>query len=337
MPTEKTVDVHPVIAVRSSQSVLLEEFVENLKKTISKDQSKLLFESRHVDNTPFSEMIQEARTFPMFYEKKMVVVKGYDGFSKNDLKLLDNYASAPSSFCVLVLVSQGTRKTRTKTSKNIKMIDLDKGKVIDQEIARLAGKLGMKLTPGAVGFVKSMLGEDMNLIRNELEKISLYKGCEKSLDEDDLRGFVEKHSTENVFSLSTALSNRDLKRSMSILGELKKSREEPLSILYMIAWRFRQIFKASQLIQDGKSNNEIARALKTSPGAVYYIKKSAGNFIQTDIERVLALIEQTDYGIKNSSADSRVLIERLVLSICSEKTDSVYLRDSLRKQDYVRD
>ncbi len=322
----ETVDIHPVIVVRSIQSVLVEEFINNLKEEISKDQRKLLFESRNMADTAFSEIVQEARTFPMFYEKKLIVVKGYDGFSKKDLKLLENYASAPSSFCVLALISQGARKTRTKVSKDIKIIDLDKGRVIDREIMRLAKKLGMNLSPDAVSFVKNMLGEDMNLIRNELEKISLYKGGKESVGEDDLKGFVEKRGTENVFSLSTALSNRDLKSSLRILRELEKSREEPLSMLYMIAWRFRQIFKVSQLIRDGKSNEEIAKAVKTSPGAVYYIKKSVKNFIQTDLERVLALIEQTDYGIKNnSSAVSYVLLERLVLSICAKKASSTYI------------
>ncbi len=32
----------------------------------------------------------------------------------------------------------------------------------------------MDLSAGAVGFIKTMLGEDMNLIKNELEKTSLY-------------------------------------------------------------------------------------------------------------------------------------------------------------------
>ena len=136
-----------------------------------------------------------------------------------------------------------------KPAKSIKLVDLDRGRTIDREIKRLAEKLGLALTPGAVGFIKTMLGENMNLIRNELEKISLYGGGEKTIGEKDLRGLMEKQSTENVFSLSTALSNRDLRGSLRILRELERNREDPLSILYMIAWRFRQIFKVSQYLQ----------------------------------------------------------------------------------------
>ena len=178
----------------------------------------------------------------------------------------------------------------------------------------------MSLAPGAVGFIKTMIGEDMNLVRNELEKISLYGDGKKSIGEEDLRGLMEKRSTENVFSLSTALSNRDLKGSLRILRELEKNREDPLSILYMIAWRFRQIFKVSQHFREGKSDEGITKAIKTSRGAVFYLKKSVRNFRENDLGRILGLIEETDFGIKNSSGNNYILLEKLLLGICARRT-----------------
>ena len=178
----------------------------------------------------------------------------------------------------------------------------------------------MVLAPGTVGFIKTMLGEDMNLIRNELLKISLYVDGKKAIGEGDLRELLEKRSTENVFSLSTALSNRDLRGSLRILRELERNREDPLSILYMIAWRFRQIFKVSQYLREGESDEGIAKAIKTSRGAVFYLKKSVRNFRENDLGRILGLIEETDYGIKNSSGNNYILLEKLLLGICARRT-----------------
>ena len=256
----------------------------------------------------------------MFHEKKLIVAKGYDGLGKEDLGLLDEYSRAPASFSVLVLLSEGARKGKTKPAKGIRLVDLDSKSNPEREIRRLAEKLGMTLAPGAAGFIKTMLGEDMNLIRNELEKISLYVDREKPIGEEALRGLMEKRSTENVFSLSTALSNRDLKGSLRILRELERNREDPLSILYMIAWRFRQIFKVSQFLREGKSDEGIAKAIKTSRGAVFYLKKSVRNFRENDLGRILGLIEETDYGIKNSSGNNYILLEKLLLGICARRT-----------------
>ena len=321
MSSEKSIDIHPVSVLKSSHSLLIEEFIEKLKKDLSAISPKLLFESKNLDEVSLSEIVEDARTLPMFHERKLIVVKGYDDLGKDDLDLLNEYAASPASFSVLVLLSQGSRKNRVKPAKSIKLVDLDRGRTIDREIKRLAEKLGLALTPGAVGFIKSMLGEDMNLIKNELEKISLYGGGgEKTIGEKDLRGLMEKQSTENVFSLSTALSNRDLRGSLRILRELERNREDPLSILYMIAWRFRQIFKVSQHLKEGESDEGIAKAIKTSRGAVFYLKKSVRNFRENDLGRILGLIEQTDYGIKNSSGNNYILLEKLLLGICARKT-----------------
>ena len=320
MSSEKRIDVHPVSVLKSSHSLLVEEFVEGLKKKLSADSPKLLFESRNLDETPLSEIVEDARTLPMFHEKKLIVVKGYDGLGKDDLDLLNEYAASPPSSSVLVLLSGGSRKNRVKPAKSIKLVDLDSGSSIDREIKRLAEKLGIVLAPGAVGFIKTILGEDMNLIRNELLKISLYVDGKKAIGERELKGLMEKQSTENVFSLSTALSNRDLRGSLRILRELERNREDPLSILYMVAWRFRQIFKVSQYLREGESDEGIAKAIRTSRGAVFYLKKSVRNFRENDLGRILGLIEQTDYGIKNSSGNNYILLEKLLLGICARRT-----------------
>ena len=319
MSSEKNIDIHPVTVLKSSHSLLIEEFVERLKKKLSANSPKLLFESRNLDEVSLLEIVEDAKTLPMFHEKKLIVAKGYDGLGKDDLDLLNEYAASPASVSVLVLLSQGSRKNRVKPAKSIKLVDLDSGSNFDREIKRLAERLGMVLAPGTVGFIKTMLGEDMNLIKNELEKISLYREGKKPIGEKDLRGLMEKRSTENVFSLSTALSNRDLRGSLRILRELEKNREDPLSILYMIAWRFRQIFKVSQYLKEGESDEGIAKAIKTSRGAVFYLKKSVRNFRENDLGRILGLIEETDYGIKNSSGNNYILLEKLLLGICARR------------------
>ena len=319
MSSEKSIDIRPVTVLKSTQPLLVEDFIEKLKEGLSASFPKLLVESKNLDETSLQEIVEDARTLPMFHEKKLIVAKGYDGLKKDDLELLNEYAGGPASSSVLVLLSGGDRKAKTKPAKGIKLVDLDRGSNTDREIRRLAERLGISLAPGAVSFVKTMLGEDMNLIKNELGKISLYVDGEKPVDEKELRGLIEKRSTENVFSLSTALSNRDIKGSLRILRELERNREDPLSILYMIAWRFRQIFKVSQYLREGKSDEAIAKAIKTSRGAVFYLKKSVRNFKKNDLGRILGLIEETDFGIKNSSGNNYVLLEKLLLGICARE------------------
>ena len=115
MSREKKIDAHPVTVLKSSQPLLAEEFVEKLKKDLSASSPKLLFESRNLDDVSLSEIVEDARTLPMFHEKKLIVAKGYDGLGKDDLDLLNEYASSPASFSVLVLLSEGSRRSKART------------------------------------------------------------------------------------------------------------------------------------------------------------------------------------------------------------------------------
>lgn len=312
-------NLKPVTVLKSSQPLLVEEFIEKLKETAAENPEEILFETRRLDDVSLQEILEDAATFPMFHKLKLVVVKGGVELDKKDLELLKKYSAEPVSFCHVVLTSVKMSKARLKSSKNLAVVDLDAGSSVDGEISRVAEKLGIRLTPKTVNLLKSLLGEDMNLIRNELEKISFYKKGEKILEEKDIRNLVEKRSEESVFSLSSAISNRDLRGSLRMLSELEKSGEEPLSILYMIAWRFRQIFKASQLLREGKSDEEIAKTIGTSRGAVFYIKKSARKFSEDDSGRILGLIERADYEIKNGPADKYIPLGKLLLGICGVK------------------
>ena len=82
MSSEKSIDIHPVTVLKSTQSLLAEEFIEKLKKELSPDPQKLLFESRNLDDVSLPEILEDARTLPMFHEKKLIVVKGYDGLGE---------------------------------------------------------------------------------------------------------------------------------------------------------------------------------------------------------------------------------------------------------------
>ena len=228
MPSEKNIDAHPVTVLKSTQPLLAEDFIEELKKKLSTDSPKLLVESRNLDDTSLQEIVEDARTLPMFHERKLIVAKGYDGLGKDDLALLNEYAGAPASSSVLVLLSGGSRKGKTKPAKGIKLVDLDRGSNAEREIKRLGERLGISLTPGAVGFVKTMLGEDMNLVKNELGKISLYVQGKKNRGGEGVKGaYRETKHRERVFPLDRAFKQGPSRGLSGYFGSLRETGRIP--------------------------------------------------------------------------------------------------------------
>ena len=90
MPSGKSIDIHPVTVLKSTQPLLVEDFIEELKKELSSRSPKLLVESKNLDDTPLQEIVEDARTLPMFHEKKLIVAKGMTALKKTISSCLTN-------------------------------------------------------------------------------------------------------------------------------------------------------------------------------------------------------------------------------------------------------
>ncbi|NIP31341.1 MAG: DNA polymerase III subunit delta [Candidatus Dadabacteria bacterium] len=305
----------PISILKSNQPISINEFINDIKEKISKNLYQSTFD---YEDTPFIDIIEEANSLPMFFDKKLITVKNFNDKNKSDIELLNNYCEKPSAFSNIVLITTSDQKTQKIGSfKNTEVINLDSSTNFKSKVKNESQKLGIQLTTKAINALIGNLGEDLILIKNELQKISLYTKNKKTLDEKDILEFVNNIIYKDTFSLITSLSNRELKNSIKILKELEKKQEDPISILHLITWRVRQIFKMLELKKMNLKNEEIAKILKTSKGAVYYLEKSARNFKIGEMEKILERLHYTDFKLKNTSTDKYLIINRLVSEICS--------------------
>ncbi|MGH7886144.1 MAG: DNA polymerase III subunit delta [Thermodesulfobacteriota bacterium] len=307
----------PIILVISSQNLLIDNFIENLKSDIYSEKSKILYSSYHFDRSEIDKIIIDSKSPSMFYEKKFLLIKNID--SKYSFPLIDSLSQNPPSFLTAVLTTDNKKKEFLKFESLISIIDLDSNSKFDQEVKNEADKLGLKLSNTAVNSLISLLGENLNLIRNELEKLSI-SNIGNQISEKDITNLIQKQNYNNPYSLLSAVAARDLKKSLEIMSELEKKGEDPIGILSLLSWRLRQIFKAIELTKDKASHAQIAKALKISNGAVYYVLKDSKKFNNTELKRLLKLMSEVDLKIKSTNESSFTLLNRFIINICLTKS-----------------
>lgn len=303
----------PVIIAVSNQNLLIENFISELKSNIEKDESKILFSTYYFDDMDMSEIVTNAKTASMFHKNKLIHVKNID--PKKTAPLLDELTDNPQDFCKIVLSTDKISKEFSKFKDKISVVSLDSQSSFDSMVKEEAGKLNLEPSSKAIKTIISLLGENLNVIRNELEKIAASNIGQK-ISEKNIKEFIEKQNYDNSYSLLSAVAARDIKASIKILCELEKKKEDPIGILSLLSWRVRQIFKALELARDKKSNEEIAKSLKTSKGAVYYILKDCRNFKISELKKILESISEIDLKLKSSVEDNYILLGKLVTKIC---------------------
>jgi DNA polymerase III subunit delta len=99
-------------------------------------------------------------------------------------------------------------------------------------VHRLAAELDLQFDPQALELFVQLAGADSRQLRNELEKIDLYLGDERTVTVEVVDRLVAKSTSGVIWELGTCLSKRQLGESLALLEQLIFQGETPIGILF---------------------------------------------------------------------------------------------------------
>ena len=309
--------VRPVYFFTGEQTFLTEQAIDRLKKHILIKNPELNYSLFHGDTASAEDIISLAQTYPMFGNKRLILLKNAEKLSTSELKAFKKYFQSPSSFTCLVFQFNNTKGIENKNNENIFIVDttVDKNN-LHSSIREIAAECGHDITNEAVLRLTSLIGENLQDIKTEIEKLSLYTAGKKKIDANDVERITEKIKFENIFQLLNSIAKKDMKNSLRALLDLELKNEDPLSILNMLSWRFRLIWRVKELIEKKFTKEQILKEVKISSGALYYTREQAKNLTFAEIREIMKSLYQVDKKLKTSSLPSHQILTKLVLEMC---------------------
>jgi DNA polymerase III subunit delta len=120
-----------------------------------------------------------------------------------------------------------------------------------ESVARVVAKeRGLKFSGEALELFVRLAGADSRQIKGELEKIDLYLGEERKIEEEVVRQLVAKSTSSVIWELSHFISRKNLGNSLALLDELLFQGEMPIGILYAaIIPTVRNLLMAKDLLE----------------------------------------------------------------------------------------
>ena len=270
------------------------------------------------DQAPPSEVINACNTLPCMAQRRIVLVKGAHQYNQNDLKSFIPYLQSPSPATVLIFIGEGMPTDFIKEAKDgaFHLKRPSQGET-SQWIRSIAQQLGKELSPEAAGHLQEAIGGDLQGLRNELVKVSLYIGDKKRIEVQDVEGVVSEVRVNTIFELTKALGERDLKKAFRVLGTIWESGEPPLKILGMISRQFRHLLMTKEILAHGGGTAEVKKQVGTSNP--YYLKElsaQAKGFSQQALQKALRNLWETDLSLKRSPVPKRLILEGLIIRLC---------------------
>ncbi len=312
-------EISPVYIFGGGQAYLMDQSIAELKRAALGASGDFNFSLYYGDSAGAKDIVDTAKTYPMLSKMRLIVVKNAERLPAGELKLIDSYFSSPSPFtCLILAFGEGKKPVFDNKSQVVFVgFDLDT-KDVYERVKEDAEKLGCRITKDAASMLVSLVGENLQDIHTELEKLALFVGEQNKIGVEDVERFTRKAQFEDVFQLVNAIAAKDRKKALSVLLELESTKEEPLAILNRIGWRIRQIWKAKELIDKKAPQDVMLKELKVSKGALYYIQQEAKGFSYDDIKRISNALCEGDRMLKTSYVPKNIALTKLILELCQK-------------------
>ena len=160
-----------------------------------------------------------------------------------------------------------------------------------------------------ISYFLSKVNDDLDNIKNELEKLTLYKMNDSYIENSDIDSLVIPNIEEEIFALSDSVIKKDKKRSIELYQEFMNKNYEPIYIISLLGSQFHFLYQVKRLYNLGKSNDEIASILSAHPYRVKLTIQNSYLYTEELLLKAIYKLADLDKNIKLGNIDKKMALE----------------------------
>lgn len=187
---------------------------------------------------------------------------------------------------------------------------------LQRQLIKWAEKLSCNLSAKNAQVIIDKCGSNLLILKNELEKLCAYAN-KQEITLDIISKVAVENFEANVFELTKAIMFRNYNRAFEILNILFLKKEEPVTILSVLASNYLDIYRVKIAEYSGKSIYDVADIFdyKKKLFRLENVQKYFSNVSMETIRSSIELLVKTDAQLKSSKLDSKVLLEKLIIKL----------------------
>jgi len=281
----------PVYLLYSTESFLLYEAVVALKEQFQ-DAASFSFETIDISSAdeklPAEKIIDILNTLPFLAQRKTVVLRNIQKWTKKEAQKFGIYLKGPSPSSLLVMIFEGTSPDIFEPAlmKVVKSIALT---VSEREvpvwIRERAAKKGMTFTPAAIECLISFAGTDLGALHSEIEKFSSGDAA-LTVDVDEVRSVVYAGAEHGAFDLINALVKKDSRGVFRIYEGLSRTME-PQMLLGALNWQYSNTYSRAKM--PGMDKKKISKVFALLHEADAAVKTSHSHVMEDLLVKLLKI------------------------------------------------
>ena len=307
-------EVYNVYLITGSNDSVISNTVSDILKQVNcDDNNKITYNLK--ENT-ISDVIEEANTISLFRSNKVILVysSSIDKLDDEELIMyLNNYNK--DVYLIFIVEKSDARK------KIVKLIN-EKGISIDSDsvdksynknyVVSYLKDNGYKMNSNVIECFLSRVSDNIDDIRNELDKLFIYKLDDKNISLDDVKLITYDNTDNIIYEFTNALLEKDENKAISMYHSFIDSNMAIDYILASIYNSYRTLYQIKEL----NKNNSIRDISKTIGKKEYYVEKMlyrSMNYNDNELLDIIHTLAMIDKNYKSGLCNPVMEVELFIL------------------------
>lgn len=276
------------------------------------------------------QIIETADSLPMMAEYSCVVVRD---FALNSLKgadkdLFTSFMKELPDSCILIFWMDSIEipAKLNKDWKNIVDLFSKYGSAVclnrrtTKELEKLlisgANKRGCSLMPQVANYLITLVGDDLNVLLNELEKVCFYVG-KGEVTKADVDAVAVKSVDATAFDMVKALLRNQYEKAYQMLDILFRQKAEPVLILGALISSYVDMYRVKVAREAGERPEAVAKYFqyRNREFRLRYASQDAEKLSVGQLRKCLDILAEADKMLKSSRTDNRFILEKAMMQL----------------------
>ncbi len=259
-------------------------------------------------------------------QEPLAMAGGRDGNQKF-LKLLEE--TPPSTHLYLIIKDAIERKDWEKLGKTsflrkwveknpdkaqLTTFQLPAQNAMPGWIMKKAAALGGKFDASGAAALAAAIGNDTQAAAHEIEKLLLYVGFSRPVDDADVNELVSGVTSVSVFDMVDSLVVGNSKIALSKLHQLEETEEIP-QLFAMIIRQFRLLVQTRSILDRRGNSQTVQKELGQIPFVADKLCRQASAFTSEKLKTIYGQLLEFDYQFKTSGNDPAAALDLFILDV----------------------
>ena len=312
----KNKDFKKIYLIYGEEEYLKKQYRDMLKEAVVSDDT-MNYSYFSQDGCNVRNIIDVCETMPFFSERRLVVIEDSKYLKSSNEEFADYIDKLPDYLVIIML-----EKEIDKRNKVYKAIDRagyicemkpQTEAVLKKWIAKLFKEENLLVTEKACELLIEKTGADMNLIKQETEKLISFCQGREAVNEKDVEAICSTQTVSRIFDMITAMATKKQKEALDLYYDLLTLKEPPMRILYLIVRQFNGILQAKEFMNSGVPYKEIASKMGVAPFIAGKYQAQAKLFTESLLKEALAECAEVEESVKQGKLNDKLSVELIII------------------------